>query len=101
MAQWLTNLTRNHEVVGSRSLALRSGLRIWHCHELWCRSQTRLGFRVAVAVAGIGQQLQLIRPLAWEPPQVTGVALEKSKNKQTNKKFRAQPQSGGSKHLCQ
>ena len=29
----------------------------------------------------------LIRPLAWEPPYVTGVALEKAKrqNKQTNK----------------
>ena len=27
-----------------------SGLRIWRCHELWCRSQMRLGSRVAVAV---------------------------------------------------
>ena len=34
-----------------RSLALLSGLRIWHCHELWCRSQTLLGSHVAVAVA--------------------------------------------------
>ena len=25
------------------SLALISGLRIWHCCELWCRVQTRLG----------------------------------------------------------
>ena len=33
-----------------RSLALLRGLRIWRCLELWCRSQTRLGFRVAVAV---------------------------------------------------
>ena len=33
-----------------RSLALLSGLGIWHCHELWCRSQTRLGSHVAVAV---------------------------------------------------
>ena len=33
-----------------QSLALLSGLRIWHCRELWCRSQTWLGFRVAVAV---------------------------------------------------
>ena len=33
-----------------RSLALLSGLRIWHCHELWCGLQTRFGFRVAVAV---------------------------------------------------
>ena len=35
------NLTRNHEVVGS----------IWHYHELWYKSQTRLGSQVAVAVA--------------------------------------------------
>ena len=53
------NLTRNHEVVGSipgltqwvRSLASLGGLRIQHCCELWCRSQTWLGFDVAVAVA--------------------------------------------------
>ena len=34
-----------------RSLASLSGLRIWHCCELWCRSQTRLGFFIAAAVA--------------------------------------------------
>ena len=34
-----------------RSLALLTRLRIWHCHELWCRSQTRLRSGVAVAVA--------------------------------------------------
>ena len=33
------------------SQALLSGLRIWHCHELWCRSQTWLRSGVAVAVA--------------------------------------------------
>ena len=32
------------------SLALLIGLRIWRCHELWCRSQMRLGSCVAVAV---------------------------------------------------
>ena len=45
-----TNLTRNHEVVGS-ILTLLSGLRVWRCHELWCRSKTRLGSCVAVALA--------------------------------------------------
>ena len=25
-----------------RTLALLSGLRIWHCHELWCRFQMHL-----------------------------------------------------------
>ena len=38
-----------------RSLASLSGLRIWRCHELWCRSQTQLGSCIAVAVV----QLQL------------------------------------------
>ena len=33
-----------------QSLASLSGLRIWRFHELWCRSQTRLRFRVAVAL---------------------------------------------------
>ena len=31
-----------------QSLALLSGLRIWQCHELWCRSQTQLRSHVAV-----------------------------------------------------
>ena len=53
MAQWLTNPTRNQEVEGSIP-GLASGLRIWHCRELWCRSQTRLGSRVAVAVVEAG-----------------------------------------------
>ena len=50
-----TNPTRNDEVVGLIPASL-SGLRIWHCRELWCRSQTWLGSGVAVAV--VGQQLQ-------------------------------------------
>ena len=33
-----------------QSLALLSGLRIWCCHELWCRLQTWLGSHVAVAL---------------------------------------------------
>ena len=37
-----------------RSLASLSGLRIRHCLELWCRSQTRLGSGIAVAVAQAG-----------------------------------------------
>ena len=31
------------------SLASLSGLRIWYCRELWCRSQTWLGSHIAVA----------------------------------------------------
>ena len=33
-----------------QSMASFSGLRIQHCHELWCRWQTRLRSGVAVAV---------------------------------------------------
>ena len=66
-----------------RSLASLSGLRIQHCRELWCRSQTRLGSSLPwlwcrlAAVAPIG-------PLAWEPPYAAGVAL-KDKTKQNKK----------------
>ena len=37
-----------------QSLASLGGLRIQHCRELWCRSQTRLGSHVAVAVVQAG-----------------------------------------------
>ena len=53
-----------------RSLAQLSGLKIWHCCELWCRP---------VATA-------LIQPLAWEPPYAEGVALKWLKKKERKKK---------------
>ena len=37
-----------------RSLALLSGLGIWHCHELSCRSQMQLRSGVAVALVQVG-----------------------------------------------
>ena len=49
MEQWLTNPTRNIEVVGSIP-ALAQWVK--HCCELWCRLQTWLRSRVAVALAG-------------------------------------------------
>ena len=65
--QWLsgqrTQLVSTRKQV--RSLASLSGLRIWCFGELWCRSQTRLGSRIAVASAGgcgIGLQMQLCTP---------------------------------------
>ena len=48
MVQWLTNLTRNHEVAGS--IPGLSGLRIQRGCELWRRSQMLLGSGVAVSV---------------------------------------------------
>ena len=61
----VVNLTSIHENAGLiPGLTQLSGLRIWHCHELW--------YRYTAAA--------LMRPLAWEPPYTTSVAL-KSKNK--------------------
>ena len=61
MAQWLTNLTRNHEVSG-----LIPGLAQWvkdlRCSELWLSTAP-------------------IRPLAWEPPYATGSGPRKGKKK--------------------
>ena len=69
MAQWLTNPTRNHEVVG-----LIPGLAPWvrdlTLLWLWCRP---------MATASI-------RPLAWEPPYASGAALEKTKRQNKKKK---------------
>ena len=61
-----------------QSLALLSGLRIWHCRELWCRLQTRLGSCVAVAQPAV---VALIGLLAWELPYAAGTALKSQKKK--------------------
>ena len=65
-----------------QSLALVSGLRTWHCRELWCRLQMCLGSHVAVAVVVVCAAAALIQPLAWE----LLYALNSQKQKQTNKK---------------
>ena len=50
MAQRVKNPPSIHEDMGSIP-GLLSGLSIQRCRELWCRSQTWLRSRVAVAVA--------------------------------------------------
>ena len=51
-------------------LASLSGLTIWCCCELWCRSA----------------DTALIWPLAWELPYATGAALKRQKTKQKRKR---------------
>ena len=84
MAQWLTNLTRNHEVVGSVSLVLLSGLRIWRCRELW--SQTWLGSHVAVAVVQASYSSDSTPSLGTSICRRCGPRKKKDK-KQTNKNY--------------
>ena len=58
-----------------QSLASLSRLRIWCCHELWCRLQMWLGSGIAVVVTQVG----VVQPLAWEPPYAVGGALKRPK----------------------
>ena len=69
-----------------QSLALLSGLRIWHCCELWCRLPTLLGSGVAVAVVQAGSYSS-----DWTPSLGTSIclgeaALEKAERPKKKKK---------------
>ena len=63
-----------------RSLVSFSGLWIWHCHKLWCRSQMRLRSGVAIAAAQ-AFTAALIPSLAWEFPYAARAAIERKKRK--------------------
>ena len=64
-----------------QSLASISGLRIWCCCELWCRSQTQLGSCVAVAVMPACSCRS-----DWTPSLGTCICLKETKNKKTKQK---------------
>ena len=79
------------------SLALLSGLRVWCCHELWCRSQIWLGSCVLwyrpAAVAPI-------QPLTWELPYAVGVALKKKKGQTEEREVEMEDVEGGKEVQC-
>ena len=66
------------------SLASLSGLRIWHCRELWCRSQMRLRSCVSVALASASGCSSDSTPV-WELPYAMGAAPKRQSSKQCGK----------------
>ena len=78
MAQWLMNPTKNHELVDSIP-----GLAQWVKGSgiaLSCGVGCRCGSdHVFLWLCLRPEATAVIRPLAWEPPYATGVALEKIK----------------------
>ena len=60
-----------------QSLPLLSGLRIWRCCELWCGSKTQLGLDPELLwLWSKPAAVAPIRPLPWEPPHTSSVALK-------------------------
>ena len=77
MAQW-KRIRLGPMRLQVQSLASLSGLRIRHCHELWCGWQMRLRSGIAMAV-GRPAAVAPIRPLAWEPLYAAGAAPKRKK----------------------
>ena len=67
------------------SLASLSALRIWHCHELWCMSQTQLRSHVAVAVVQAGSCSSNLTP-SLGTSICCGYGPKKKKKKKEKKK---------------
>ena len=82
MAQQLANLTSIHED-GVWSMASLSWLRIQCCHDLWCRSHTRLRSWL-LWLWCMPASVAPIWPLAWESPYAVGVALKSNNNNRNN-----------------
>ena len=84
MAQWLTNPTRNHEVVGSipglASVGWGSGIALSCGVSHRCGSYPELLWLWCRLAATPPIQL-----LAWEPPYAAGAALGKKKKKKRQK----------------
>ena len=76
VAQWLMNLTRNHEVAGSIP-----ALAQWINNEN-CGVGCRRGLDPVLLWLWYSPVATApIRPLAWEPPYAAGVALKKERKK--------------------
>ena len=75
-----------------RSLASLSGLRVQHCSELWCRSQTRFGSGVAVAVVEASRYSSNSAPSLGTSIGV-GAALKRQQANKNKTKYVIQPLS--------
>ena len=91
--KWILVVSMRMQV---RSLALLSGSVILHCHELWCRSKTRLMSVLPWLWLWLWPASEApIQSLAWEFPYTTGEALKdkkKKKKKRERERIRPGPQ---------
>ena len=74
---WLSGNESDSNPWGRRCDPWPCWLRIQHCRELWCRSQTRLGSGCG---CGVGRRLSSKSAICHHmPPYATGAALRKDK----------------------